>query len=184
METCLLREGALEYRVSDEFRGEMLAPVIENLLAKAKSGWDDYDEVYHCAALIHAVERRPDLHMLFHTLYRDGRMAGLCLATRGAVGDPLFFPAGCAPAQPARAAVLNCFHIVPRARGVGEHWLRDVILPHCARLGAERVYVKSSHPRAFSLYARLGTEAGAYTACSDNGLFSRPGKLFCLSPRG
>ena len=30
METCLLREGALEYRVSDEFRGEMLAPVIEN----------------------------------------------------------------------------------------------------------------------------------------------------------
>ena len=178
METCLLREGPLEYRVSDQFHSEMLIPVMENLLLKARSGWDDYDEVYHCSRLIHAAERRPNLHMLFHTLRRDCRVAGLCLATRGAVDDPLFFPPGCAPVRPGRAAVLNYFHIAPWARGVGEHWLRDVILPHCAGLGAEAAYVKSSHPRVFSLYRRLGAEVGSYTASSDNGIFSRPGKLF------
>ena len=183
MEQLLYREADLELWVSDTFDGAMLAPILCNTLDKAEHGrWDDYDETAHCCRLIEAARRDPGLHMEFHTARRDGRVVGICLATRGRIAQPLFFPAHLLPADLSAAmGVLNYFHIAPDARGFGRRWLRDVILPRFRETGVEQVFVKSSHPRAFSLYRSFGEEAGAYTTQSDNGLHTRQGLMFRIT---
>lgn len=179
MEHLLHQEGTLEFLVSDTFDAAMLSPIIQNLLVKAEHGWDDYDEVFHCCQLVEAVRREDSLHMEFHTLRRDGRVVGVGLMTGGQVASPLFFPAHLVPPEHLeRLWMFNYFHVAPGARGVGGRWLREVILPYCRAQGGRTVYVKSSHPKVFSLYARLGSEVGRYSTHSDNGLFLRPGKLF------
>ncbi|MGE4276075.1 MAG: hypothetical protein AB7E30_02725 [Lawsonibacter sp.] len=179
MEHLLRQEGTLEFLVSDTFDGTMLSPMIQNLLVKAENGWDDYDEVFHCCQLVEAVRREARLRMEFHTLRREGRVVGVGLMTGGQITCSLFFPAHLLPPEPREGQlVFNYFHVAPGERGVGSRWLQEVILPYCKAQGNRAVYVKSSHPRVFSLYARLGTEVGSYSAHSDNNLFHRPGKLF------
>ena len=181
MEQLLAERQGLQALLSYRFRGEMLSPIIENLLLKARTDWDDYDEVYHCCQRIHTVEETSSLHMAFHTLRQEARTVGIGLMTGGAVRSSLFFPEGLLPpASEGRILVFNYFHISPDARGVGEWWLRDVILPRYRALGYAAVYVKSSHPKVFSLYQRLGEAVGQYRAFSDSGRFVRPGKLFRL----
>lgn len=179
MEQLLHQEGALEFVVSDSFDPAMLSPIIQNLLVKAEHGWDDYDEVFHCCQLVETVRRKDSLSMEFHTLRRDGHVVGVGLMTGGQIACPLFFPAHLVPPEPLEGLrVFNYFHVAPAARGVGGWWLREVILPYCWSQGGRTVFVKSSHPKVFSLYSRLGIEVGCYSARSDNGLFERPGKLF------
>lgn len=182
MEQLLHQEGTLEFLVSDTFDGTMLSPILQNLLVKAETGWDDYDEVYHCCQLVEAVRRDSTLHMEFHTLRREGHRVGIGLVTSGRIICPLFFPDSLLPAEPVEGLLMfNYFHVAPSERGVGGRWLKDVILPHYAAQGYRAVYVKSSHPKVFSLYGQLGTEVGTYTARSDNGLYVRPGRLFRIS---
>ena len=179
MEQLLYQWPTLQAWVSDCFSGEMLSPIIQNLLLKARTGWDDYNEVYHCCQFIHTVQSSPRLHTEFHTLRRDGAFVGIGLITDGDIASPLFFPKGLAPTEPAsQALVFNYFHIAPDARGTGEQWLRKVILPRCQQQGYQALYVKSSHPKVFSLYTRLGQVVGHYCSHSDNGLFDRPGTMF------
>jgi hypothetical protein len=179
VEVLLAQWNGLQVCLSHQFSGEMLSPILENLLDKARTGWDDYDEVFHCCQLIQAVAQDPDLHMDFHTLRHSGQTVGLGLMTAGKVNCPLFFPKGLAPTDPESSVLLfNYFHISPTARGVGEQWLREILLPHYAQQGFHAVYVKSSHPKVFSLYSRLGDAVGHYSTPSDNGLFVRSGTLF------
>ena len=182
MDKLLYREGGLEFWVSDTFDGAMLSPILRNTLAKVEEGrWDDYDEVHQCCRLIEAVRSDPGLHMEFHTARRGGKVAGIILVTTGDIDQPLFFPLHLLPKNaPEGMAVLNYFHIAPEERGFGRRWLRDVVLPRCRERGLRWVYVKSSHPRAFSLYRSLGEEVGAYTTQSDNGLYTREGLMFRL----
>ncbi len=179
MERLLHRDGTLEFWVSDTFDGRMLSPIVQNLLVKAENGWDDYDEVFHCCRLVEAVRRETDLHMEFHTLRRNGRVVGVGLMTGGPIACPLFFPPHLLPPEPREGLLaFNYFHVAPEARGVGGRWLREVIFPYCSAQGSRTVYIKSSHPKVFSLYTRLGTVVGHYSARSDNDLFDRPGTLF------
>ncbi|MEA4934848.1 MAG: hypothetical protein VB071_14895 [Lawsonibacter sp.] len=179
MEQLLRQEGTLEFLVSDTFEAAMLSPIIQNLLVKAEHEWDDYDEVYHCCQMVEAVRREDRLRMKFHFLRRNGCVVGVGLMTGGQIVCPLFFPDHLFPPEPREGLfVFNYFHVAPGARGVGSRWLREVILPYCRAQGGRTVYIKSSHPMVFSLYARLGSEVGHYSARSDNGLFERPGTLF------
>lgn len=181
MRQLLRQEEGREFWVSDRFEGRMLRPIAENLLDKAEKNWDDYDEVYHCCQLVEKAARDKSLSMEFYTLEQAGRVDGIGLMTRGAVDRPLFFPPHLPPQEDQeQVLVFNYFHISPRARGVGERWLREIILPRCREQGFQAVYVKSSHPRVFSLYGRLGCTVGDYAARSDNGLHTRPGRLFRL----
>ena len=41
MEQLLYDESGLRFVVSDHFEGRMLTPILENLLDKAQSAWDD-----------------------------------------------------------------------------------------------------------------------------------------------
>ena len=185
MEQLLYHESGLRFVVSDHFEGRMLTPILENLLDKAQSAWDDYDEASRCCRLVEEVRRTPGLHMEFHTARRGEAVAGLALVTSGPVLRPPFFSEGLLPGEPEDGALaFNYFHISPAARGFGEHWLRDIILPRCRAQGFRAVYVKSSHPRAFSLYRRLGTELGSSRSPSDNGLYLRRGLLFRIPLSG
>ena len=46
--------------------------------------------------------------------------------------------------------------------------------------GYTAVYLKTSHPKAFPLYDRLGTVSGNYTFPSDNGEHMRVGRIYRL----
>ncbi|MED3728744.1 hypothetical protein HPB58_14500 [Priestia filamentosa] len=168
-----------EFSVSSEFNSNYLIPIIKNLLFKAKKDWDDYDEVYHCCHLIEEVKTRKDMNMDFHIMKRDREHLGIALANTGLLDFNIFFKE---PIQVKEdiydILILNYFHICQEGRGNGERWLRDVIIPYYKTKGYRAIYMKSSHPRAFSMYARLGSEIGGYISYSDNKLFKREGKVF------
>lgn len=179
MEQLLNEKGGLRYLVSDTFEGSMLVPVIKNILYKAENDWDDYDEVSHCCRLIEAVRKDPDMKMDFHFIKRGEDTIGAGLITYGAIDMQLFFSGAFSFTDPiGNIVIFNYFHIAPEGRGTGEYWLRDIILPHYYGKGFTALYVKSSHPKVFSLYGRLGTVVGEYRGKSDNGLYTRQGKIF------
>jgi hypothetical protein len=49
-----------------------------------------------------------------------------------------------------------------------------------ADLGYTAFYLKTSHPKAFPLYERLGPVIANYTIPSDNGLYQRTGRIYRL----
>lgn len=179
MELVLREADGLRFTVSDIFEGRMLEPVAENVLDKVRGEWDDYDEVRHCTGLIEAVRRGGGMRMDFHCMVREGAHLGLGLVSYGKLERALFFPDSFEVPDPLeRIVVFNYFHISRGGRGNGERWLREVILPHYAGRGFGALYVKSSHPRVFPLYGRLGEQAGEYAGRSDNGLYERRGRIF------
>lgn len=179
MEHLLRQRNGLDFRVSDTFSGKMLVPIIQNVYEKAENDWDDYDEVYHCCQLIETVKQNPAMTMDFHTIQKEDAVLGIGLVTHGTIDLKHFFPDISIVTDPVeKILVFNYFHVAPEGRGNGESWLRDIIIPHYADKGFLALYVKSSHPRVFSLYGRLGEKIGEYSSRSDNGLYLRPGKIF------
>ena len=177
MEDC----KTLTYRASESFSPSMLTPVARNLIEKLQRDWDDYNELAHCLDLIEETRRLPDAHMTFHTAERGGDVVGFLIVTTGTGFLAGRFPPGFSAGVPeSRCAALNYFHVAPDTRGIGEHWLREIVLPSVAAMGKELVLVKSSHPKSFSLYRRLGREVGRYSAKSDHGLLTREGRIFAI----
>lgn len=170
--------GPCVFSVEETFQSVFLAPVILNLLDKAQNDWDDYDEAYHCNVLIQKILADPRMRLEFHTLRKDGRYIGLVLVTSGQIDTALLFKNAIAIDAAEKALVLNYFHIAPEGRGNGCRWLCDILLPHYKKQGFTAAYLKSSHPKAFSLYERLGSCIGTYQSVSDNKRFARNGKLF------
>lgn len=179
MEQLLCENKGFRYFKADTFESSMLTPIIKNLLHKAENEWDDYDEVYHCCHLIEAIRRYPGMKTDFHYIKKGGENIGIGLITHGLIHIPLFFPENFRFSDPRESVlVFNYFHISPEGRGTGGFWLKDIILPHYSGRGFTSLYVKSSHPRVFTLYGRLGENIGEYISRSDNGLQTRPGKIF------
>lgn len=179
MDCLIKKENELGFWVTDTFSGKMLRPILMNTLYKAETAWDDYDEVFHCCQLIEAVRQNPKMTMEFHYITLKQQLVGIGLVSSGKIDKSLFFPAGFNPPEAMEKILLfNYFHISPEGRGNGEHWLRDIILPSYSGRCYEAFYVKSSHPKVFSLYGRLGLQVGNYSCKSDNGLYIRQGKIF------
>lgn len=177
MEIIDQRSGYV-FGVAKEFEGRFLAPIIANLLAKSQNGWDDYNEVYHCTGLIEKVKARPDITMDFHVMERDEDCLGIALVSRGEIGSEIFFADKKIIDEPLEASiVLNYFHVAPSGRGNGEKWL-EKIMDYYQKKGFRFLFLKSSHPQAFSLYRRHGKPIGEYTGSSDNGLYQRTGRIF------
>ena len=177
MEILSERNGFV-FGVTRQFQSAYLLPVLCNLRQKIEEAWDDYNELYHCCRLIERVKRDPDMRMDFHVMQKEGETVGLALVTSGKLDEALFFQEPLRMAEaPTEILFFNYFHIAPLGRGNGERWLKD-ILRYYQEKQFKAMYVKSSHPRVFSLYRRLGEEIGAYTAYSDNRLFTRQGKIF------
>lgn len=179
MEWLLSKNKEFRYCVADAFEGNMLTPIMKNMLYKAETEWDDYNEVYHCCQFIEAVRKNPFLNTDFHYVKKDKDTIGIGLMTYGEMNTLTSFPADFnLPGSTENVLAFNYFHVSPEGRGIGECWLRDIILPYYAGKGFASVYVKSSHSRVFSLYKRLGESVASYKSESDNGLYQREGKIF------
>ena len=179
MEKILFENKELKYFVADHFKSDMLVPITRNLLSKVENEWDDYDEVYHCCQLIETVANSPEMKMDFHFIRNGQQTVGVGLVTYGVIDMHAFFPESFTVDEPVEGMLIfNYFHISAEIRGTGEHWLRDIILPYYKEKGFASLYVKSSHPKVFSLYDRLGQCVGEYSSKSDNDLYVRQGKIF------
>lgn len=176
----LKQENDLIFSFETEFSSSYLRPIALNLLDKISRGWDDYDEVYHAGRLIHKVLQDPAMKMDFHSLKKFGAHLGTVLMTTGQINLELFFKNTVSIPPTETPVILNYFHIAPEGRGNGKRWLADVLMPYYKALGCSAIYLKSSHPKAFSLYGALGEEIGAYESISDNRLYTRKGKIFKL----
>ncbi len=182
MTTVLYQKGDLEFCFSDRFEGKFLVSLLENMKEKLlNEEWDDYDEFHHCCKIIHDFSQNPRLVMDFHTLRRGDEQLGMVLMTHGAIDRDIYACSGLSISDPPdQVALLSYFHIVPSGRGNGTFWLRDLIMPFYADQGYTAVYLKTSHPRAFPLYDRLGAVIGNYTFPSDNGEHMRVGRIYRL----
>lgn len=182
MEWLLHENSELRYWINDTFEGAMLVPIMKNMLYKAENDWDDYNEVYHCCRFIEAVRKNPSVKIDFHYVKKGEETIGVGFMTYGEIDTPTYFPTDFSvPDSIENALVFNYFHVSPEGRGIGEHWLRDIILPYYTEKGFVSVYVKSSHQRVFSLYKRLGECVASYKSESDNGLYDRDGEIFRIS---
>ncbi len=172
------RRAGFVFGVTAKFEGRFLTPIIENLLVKSRQDWDDYNEVYHCSKLIEKVKARPDITMDFHVLEHDHDCLGIALVSHGKIDSDVFFSdRNIIDERVDLTIVLNYFHIALQARGNGEKWLR-MIMEYYRNKGYRFLFLKSSHPLAFSLYQRLGEPVGQYSGSSDNGLYQRNGRIF------
>ena len=182
MTTVLYRRGELEFCFSDRFEGKFLVSLLENMKEKLLlEEWDDYNEVHHCCKIIHDFSNTPGLVMDFHTLRRGEEQLGMVMMTHGAIDPNIYACSGLSISDPVeQVALLSYFHIAPAGRGNGTFWLRDLIMPFYADQGYSAVYLKTSHPRAFPLYDRLGSVIGNYTFPSDNGEHMRVGRIYRL----
>ena len=182
MTTVLYTKDDLEFCVSDTFEGVYLTSLLDNMKEKlVQGGWDDYNEVHHCCKIIHDLSRTPGLTIDYHFLRRSGQHLGMVMMTHGDVSPDIYRSSGLILSDPIREVVLlNYFHIAPEGRGNGTFWLRDLLMPLYASKGYSTIYLKTSHPRAFHLYDRLGTVIGNYTFPSDNGVYQRTGRIYRL----
>lgn len=182
MTTVLFTKDDLEFCVSDTFEGKFLLSLLENMKEKMRSeAWDDYNEVHHCCKIIHEFSQQPGLVMDFHTLRRGEEQLGMVIITHGAIPPEIYGQSGLRITDPIhQVLLLNYFHIAPDGRGNGTFWVRDLIMPMYAEQGYTAVYLKTSHPKAFPLYDRLGAVVGHYTFPSDNALYQRTGRIYRL----
>lgn len=180
MTTVLYRKNDLEFCFSDSFEGRFLLSLLENMKEKIlSSAWDDYDEVHHCCKIIHDFGQQPGVVMDFHTLRRADEQLGMVMMTHGAIDPHIYSCSGLSISDPVdQVLLLSYFHISPAGRGNGTFWLRDLIMPMYADQGYTAIYLKTSHPKAFPLYDRLGTVIGNYTFPSDNGVHMRVGRIY------
>lgn len=182
MTTVLYKKDDLEFCFNDTFEGKFLVSLLENMKEKLiKEEWDDYNEVHHCCKIIHDFSQRPGLTMDFHTMQRGGEQLGMVMLTHGSIDANIYACSGLSISDPLdQVLLLSYFHITPAGRGNGTFWLRDIILPMYADQGYTAVYLKTSHPKAFSLYDRFGSVIGNYTFPSDNGEHLRVGRIYRL----
>lgn len=185
MTTVLYRKDDLEFCFSDTFEGKFLVSLLENMKEKfLTEAWDDYNEVHHCCKIIHDFSKTPGLVMDFHTLRRGEEQLGMAMMTHGSIDPDIYACSGLSISDPPHQVVLlSYFHISPAGRGNGTFWLRDLIMPFYADQGYTAVYLKTSHPKAFPLYDRLGAVIGNYTFPSDNGEHMRVGRIYRLPLR-
>ncbi|MDS0527420.1 hypothetical protein NNC19_17150 [Clostridium sp. SHJSY1] len=173
MEIINNRNG-IDFGISNEFKSEYLTPIIKNLLFKAENQWDDYNEVYHCCELIENVK----MNMDFHIMKKGEKYLGIALVSHGILDYKTFFNESIQINEDTKdILIFNYFHISKEGRGNGEMWLKNIIEYYKSK-HYKAIYLKSSHPKVFSMYNRLGLEIGEYSIYSDNNLFERKGKVF------
>ena len=62
------KHNGYTFKVSNEFKGEYLVPIIDNLKVKYRDFYDDYDEVYHCNQLVHILKDDPNVNVDYLSL--------------------------------------------------------------------------------------------------------------------
>ena len=85
------KHNGYTFKVSNEFKGEYLVPIIDNLKVKYRDFYDDYDEVYHCNQLVHILKDDPNVNVDYHVMYKYDQCVGLAMVTTGNIDSSKYF---------------------------------------------------------------------------------------------
>ena len=137
MEWLLSKNKEFRYCVADAFDGNMLVPIMKNILYKSETEWDDYNEAFHCCRFIEAVRKNSSTKMEFHYVKKGEDTIGVGLITHGEINTLPSLPVDFhLPSSTDKILFFSYFHVSPEGRGIGEHWLRDIQQPdtgYCTR---------------------------------------------------
>ena len=88
------KHNGYTFKVSNEFKGEYLVPIIDNLKVKYRDFYDDYDEVYHCNQLVHILKNDPNVNVDYHVMYKYDQCVGLAMVTTGNIDSSKYLNKG------------------------------------------------------------------------------------------
>ncbi|WP_339810558.1 hypothetical protein [uncultured Imperialibacter sp.] len=171
----LYTSGDWSFFLSQSFHPRFLAPTEHYVQWKLTNDWDDYNELTHATRFFDEAQKKPTLEVDSHLLMKGGKLKGALFILRGELATiESRYPIP----EPEKSLILKYFHIMERGQGIGQRWLKEVIIPYYGKLGFADIYLSSSHPKSFGFYEKFGKEIATYTSASDNGLLTREGKCF------
>jgi len=174
----LQASGEYTFFVSQAFQHRFLEPAGHFVLWKLTHAWDDDNELAHASRLFELLLKNDSLAVDSHLMMKGEDLKGALFIVRGALeAIESRYPIG----DTKKSLILKYFHIMERGRGIGQHWLKQVVMPYYSKAGFADIYLSSSHPKSFGFYEKFGKEIASYTTPSDNGLLMREGKCFRIS---
>lgn len=160
-----------------------LYPVQEYVKEKIDNNmYDDWNELEHTTKWIEKIlksiyENSGDVLEIYY-LKDNEKIIGVVFCLSGSNNFKNFLQENDIEQTDNKIAQLSCFHILKDYRGIGKKWLEDEVLKDLKAQGVEKVYIKSSHNKASSLYDKIGTIIGNYISISDHQLYKRYGNIY------
>jgi hypothetical protein len=176
----LYTSGDWSFFLSQAFHPRFLEPTGHYVQWKLANHWDDYNELTHATWFFDEVQKKVPLEVDSHLLMKGEELKGALFIVRGnlpSIESRYPIP------EPEKSLILKYFHIMEWGQGIGQRWLKEVIMPHYIKLGFTDIYLSSSHPKSFGFYEKFGNEIASYTSASDNGLLTREGKCYRVKIR-
>jgi hypothetical protein len=173
-------QGDWSFLVSKVFHPGFLVPTGHYVQWKLANDWDDYNELTHATRFFEGLKKKATLRLDSHLLMKGEELKGALFMVSGELANiESRYPIP----EPENSLILKYFHIMERGKGIGQQWLKEVVVPHYKKLGFTDIYLSSSHPKSFGFYEKFGNEIASYTSPSDNGLVTREGKCFRVKIR-
>ena len=156
-------------------------PAREFHAEKRQSGtYDDWNEAERTEKWVKKALCDASGSLCIYYLKEQNEVVGSAFALlRSAITQSDLAANGVTPASPDFAHV-TCIHLKKalRGKGKGQDFLANEVFADLKAQGIRQVYIKSSHPKAFALYERLGKCVGHYAEPSDQGLYLRYGNIY------
>ncbi|MEQ8414271.1 MAG: hypothetical protein RIB71_07380 [Imperialibacter sp.] len=171
----LYTSGDWSFLLSKVFHSEFLAPTGYYVQWKLANDWDDYNELTHATHFFNQLQKKAILGVDSHLLMKGEELKGALFMVHG---ELVTIESRYPIPEPEKSLILKYFHIMERGQGIGQRWLKEVIIPYYGKLSFTDIYLSSSHPKSFGFYEKFGKEIASYSSLSDNGLMTREGKCF------
>ena len=158
-----------------------LAPARDFLREKLEDGmYDDWNEAERTEKWAKKALDTADGRLLIYYLEKGGEVvaSAFALCESSITRADLEKNGVTTPKQ--GFAHVTCIHLKRelRGKGRGREFLQKEVFADLRAQGIDKIYVKSSHPKAFALYERLGHCIAHYTEESDHGLYLRYGNIY------
>ena len=178
----LCADDVFSFIRDDTFHTPYLLPINIYVNEKIRNNWDDYNEFFHATSFLEKIQTQENADIDYHVMLETEtqRICGIIICSTNIQDIALHFETltNDDTANLSVVVSLDYFHITEIARGRGQAWLTNTVIPYYKRKGFETMYVKTTHDNAGKLYAKFGTKVGSYTKMSDNGKFTRNGQVF------
>ncbi|KEO71801.1 hypothetical protein [Anditalea andensis] len=173
---ALQETETLTFTISKLFNHKLLTPISSYVNWKLDNEhWDDYNELYHVTKLILLLQKDPEVWFDTHNIVKNNTIVGVLLIVGGKVSK---LENKYEIDNEEQSLLLKYFHLVEKGKGIGTHWIKNVIIPHYKNQGFNRIYVNSSHEKSFSFYQKFGKLVTTYEQISDNLIYKRNGECF------
>ncbi|MEM6765947.1 MAG: hypothetical protein AAF655_13505 [Bacteroidota bacterium] len=169
-------ENKVSFILHKTFSPALYLPISHYVSWKLENDWDDYNELYHAIQFMEKLNETEGIWYDIHSLEKYQKVRGVLTIVGGQL-DKLELDENI---DPRNSILLKYFHLIEKGQGYGSYWLKSVIIPHYANKGFQSINLSSSHPKSFPFYQRLGQEVTTCSKKSDNQLYDRICKTFCI----